>query len=147
MVLISRSTSSQRFNYTTKMLDFQRLYRYWNLSKRSILNCHMQTCFRWPLQLQSRWMVAKTLLWGFLGIANRCCIHWRWKVSGLLLKRTLKVKCLCTDFSEFHNSNGNFKKFFTSICRWTGCRLHLPICWVVADAHNQLRYFGVYLML
>ena len=36
------------------------------------------------------------------------------KGSGPLLKRTVKINCLCTNYSEFHDCSGSFRKFFTS---------------------------------
>ena len=36
------------------------------------------------------------------------------KGSDPLLKRTLKIKCHCADYSEFHGSSGSFRRFFTS---------------------------------
>ena len=59
------------------------------------------------------------------------------KGSDPMLKRTLKIKCLCADYSESRGSSGGFRR----------CRLHLSICWAVEDAYNQLRCFEPYLVL
>ena len=71
------------------------------------------------------------------------------KVKGPdpMLKRTLKIRMSFCWLFKIPWFQWKFQEIFHIICRWTGCRLHLSICWVAEDAHNQLRYFGIYLML